>query len=77
MSEGKYWKVGTTSYDYFDYTVASLATSDFTIEVDKDGVAASNAGITITYIAGQRYVVTCNGASSFIAAAGQYILAIS
>lgn len=72
MSEGKLWKAGTSAYDYFDYNVASLTTGDFTIEVDDDGVAASNAGITVTYIAGQRYVVTLNGASSVLATAGQY-----
>jgi hypothetical protein len=76
MSEGTMWKVGTTAYDYFDYNVASLATGDFTIQVDKDGVSAANTGITIAYIAGQRYVVTINGGTSFLAATGQYNVTI-
>jgi hypothetical protein len=76
MSDGKYWKVGTTCFDYFDYNAPSLATGDFTIEVDDDGVAASNAGITITYIGGQRYAVTLNGATSVLAATGQYNVTI-
>jgi hypothetical protein len=76
MSEGTMWRAGTTAYDYFDYNVPSLSTGDFTIQVDKDGIADSNAGITITYIADQRYVVTINGATSFIAATGQYNVTI-
>lgn len=76
MSEGTPWKAGVTAYDYFDYPTASLSTSDFTIQVDDDGVAASNAGITITYIAGQRYVVTLNGTTSVLSAPGQYNVTI-
>ncbi len=75
MSEGPFFKVGNAIIDYFDYPTASLTTSDFTISVDKDGVAASNSGITITYIAGQRYCVTV-AAGAFPATAGNYNLTI-
>lgn len=69
-------RVSTTYATYFDYATASLAQSDFTIEVDKDGVNAATTGITITYIAGRRYYVTVNGSTGFAAATGVYKLTI-
>lgn len=72
MSDGIYVKVGTTVIDYFDHTTASLLDAAFTKEVDKDGVNVSNAGITVTYIGGQRYSISVSGTAGPPAAAGQY-----
>ena len=72
-----FYKVGTTLYDAFDYSVSGLATGDFTIQVDKNGVAGSNAGITIAQVgATQSYIVTVNSITGFVAAAGAYHLTI-
>ena len=76
MSEGIYVKVGTTVIDYFDHTTASLPDAAFTKEVDKNGSAVANTGVTVTYIAGQRYSVTLDGTTGPTSAAGQYNVTI-
>lgn len=76
MAEGVYVKVGTTIIDYFDYSTGSLSDGDFTKEVDKNGVAGSTTGITISYIGGRRYAVSISGTTGFQSAVGSYNLTI-
>ena len=59
----------------FQYSVPSLASGAFTILVYKDGAAASNANISIAYVADYQYSVTC-AANSFVATSGTYDLVI-
>lgn len=76
MSEGPFFKVGVTLMSYFDYATGSLTDGDFTKEVDKNGVAAANTGVSVSYIGGRRYAVTVNATTGFVAATGTYNLTI-
>lgn len=72
-----YAKVGTIYYDYFVYSTTGLTQSDFTIQVDKNGVAGSTTGVTIAEIGSTRsYVVTVDPTSGFVSATGTYNLQI-
>lgn len=72
-----YHKVSTTFYDYFVYTTTGLTGADFTIQVDRNGVAGSTTGITIAEIGSTKsYGITVNSATGFVGAVGTYNLQI-
>lgn len=73
-----FFKVGTTLYDAFDYSVSGLSTGSFTIQVDKNGAVGSTTGITIAQVGStQAYIVTVSGTTGFVNAAGTYHLTIA
>jgi len=69
--------VGVQLKTDFLHTTPSLLQSAFTISVFKNGVAGSNAGITITYVSGLEYSVVVDGTLGFVNSAGSYTLIIS
>lgn len=72
-----YHKKGTDYYDDFYYAVPSLSTSDFTIEVTKDGASGSNTGITVTYVATNKYAIYVPASTGFTSVTGTYFIKIN